>query len=232
LGNLGNIIKAETTQCSAYVCYELGKEIINAEKWKWLACAASVSDVCYKNPEILKFIQESYPDFTKEDIHKSEIGKISSIATSSLIYFADNPEKVYDLIKKQKLKELKKYDMIVREEMARWVEKYKEEAEYFPEKNLFFYYYTPRFNITSIVTSLLSLEQPDATFVSVSDIKYDEELVKVSARNSNSKEDMILLLKKGMQGLENAIGGGHVPAAGGSFMKKDIDEFERNILKQ
>jgi len=231
LENLGNVIKAETTQCAAYVCYELGKEAIDAKKWKWLACASLVSDVCYRNPEILAFIQEAYPEVTEENIHESEIGKISSLATSSLIYFADNPEMVYELIKKQKLKELEKYDIIVREEMAKWMKKYKEEAEYFPERNLFFYYYTPKFNITSVVTNLLSSEQRDATFISVSDIK-DSEMVKVSARNSNSGENMIELLKKGMRGLDNAISGGHVPAAGGSFMKKDIDEFERNILKQ
>ena len=38
------------------------------------------------------------------------------------------------------------------------------------------------------------------------------------------------LMKKGVSGLENATGGGHVPAAGGRFMKKDLEKFKENIL--
>ncbi len=232
LRNLGNIIKTETSNCSTFVCYELGKELIDAEKWKWLVCAALVSDVSYKDIEILRFIRENYPDVTEANINESEIGKISSVVSSSLIYFAGNPEKVFDLIKKRKLKQLEGYDIEVREEVAKWMKKYQEEADYSSEKNLYFYYYNPKFNITSIVTSILSTTNPDATFVSVSDIKTDDKLVKVSARNHNSREDMIQLMKRGMKGLENAVGGGHVPAAGGSFMKADLEKFKRNILEQ
>jgi len=38
-------------------------------------------------------------------------------------------------------------------------------------------------------------------------------------------------LKKGIQGLENAVAGGHAKASGASFMKKDLDTFKKNILK-
>jgi len=38
------------------------------------------------------------------------------------------------------------------------------------------------------------------------------------------------LMKKGTEGLENATGGGHIPAAGGRFMKKDLQKFKENIL--
>lgn len=226
-----NIIKSESTQCTTFVYYQLGREVIDIKKWKWLVYAASISDFSYKNPNILKFIQESYPEVTMENIHDSKIGKISSIISSSLIYFVDNIKKVYELIKKQNLNKLEKYDIKIREEIAKWVKKYQEEAEYFPERNLYFYYYTPKFNITGVVTEILSNKKPDTTFVSVSDIQNDNNKVKVSARNQNSKEDMIQLIKKGMQGLENAVGGGHVPAAGGSFMKEDIKRFKKNIIE-
>lgn len=231
LKNSNGIIKAEKDYCTTLICYELGKGVIDSEKWNWLVCAALISDVCYKNLEILKFIQESYPEVTEKNIRESEIGKISSVLTSALIYFADKPEKVYDLIKRQKLSQLERYDAEVREEIAKWMEKYQKEAEYFPDRDLYFYYYNPRFNITSIVSNLLSSTNPDTTFVSVSDIKNDEKLVKVNARNQNSKEDMNQLLKKGVYGLENAVGGGHVPAAGGSFMKRDLERFKANIVE-
>lgn len=229
--NSENVIKAETTQCATYVCYELGKELFDADKWRWLVCAALITDVCYVNPKILEFIRETYPKVTEKNIRESEAGKISSVVSSALIYFAGQEEKVYDFIREKKLKELEKYDIEVRQEIDKWMKKYKKEAAYFPERDLYFYYFNSKFNITSIVTNLLSMEEPDATFISVSDIKEENGMVKVSARNHNSRKDMIQFLKKGVNGLENAVTGGHVPAAGGSFMKKDIDEFERNILR-
>ena len=230
LKDLKNIVKTETPFCTTFICYELGRGIIDPEKWNWLVCSALVADVCYRNPEVLKFIQETYPQVTEQNIRESELGKISSIASSALIYFADNPMKVYELIRNKKLKQLEKYDVEVREEVGKWMKKYKAEAEYFPDRNLYYYYYNPKFNITSIVSNLLSATEPDTTFVSVSDIRNEEGMVKLSMRNSNLKENMIELAKRGIDGFENATAGGHIPAVGGSFMKKDVDKFKENIL--
>jgi len=38
-------------------------------------------------------------------------------------------------------------------------------------------------------------------------------------------------MKKGIEGLENSTGGGHAKAAGAKIMKKDLEKFKRNILK-
>lgn len=224
------IIKTETPYCTTHVIYDLGKGIIDSEKWKWLVYAGIISDMGYKSKEVLKFIQESFPEITEENIHESEIGKISSIVSSSLIYFNNKPEKVYDLIKGKKIKELEKYDIEVRKEIGNWMKKYMEKAEYFPERNLYLYYYNPHFHIASIVTTLLSSTNKDATFISISDSSDKPGFVSVSGRNQNSKENMMELMKKGTEGFENATAGGHIPAAGGSFMKKDLEKFKKNIL--
>ena len=56
-------------------------------------------------------------------------------------------------------------------------------------------------------------------------------MIKISARNQSGKIDLDKFLKKGIQGLENAVAGGHAKASGASFMKKDLDTFKKNILK-
>ena len=223
------IIKTEIGYCSTLTCYELGRGIFDLDKWKWLVQAAIVSDMSYKNPKVLKFLQKDYPKITEKNIHDSEIGKIASAISSSLIYL-ENPEKIYDLIRRKKIKELGRYDEKIRKEVDKWIKKFEEKAKFYPERNLYFYYYKPKFSITSLVGTLLSQKRKDATIISVSDIKDEPEFVKVSARNQNSREDMNKLMKKGTEGLENATGGGHIPAAGGRFMKKDLQKFKENIL--
>lgn len=224
------IIKTETGYCAGFVCYELGKGILDSEKWKWLVHAAIVSDMSYKNLEVLKFLQKNYPEITEENIHESEIGKITSMITSSLIYFDKDVEKVYDLVRRKKIKELGKYDAEIKEEVDKWMRKYEEEAEFYPERNLYFYYFNPKFGVRSLVTTILSGKKLDKTFVSIGEVPEDKNILSVSMRNQSGKEDMNKLMKKGVSGMENAIGGGHVPAAGGRFMKKDLEKFKENII--
>jgi len=223
------MIKAETEYCSAFICYELGKGILDSEKWKWLANAAAVSDMCHKNPEVLKFIQEDYPEVNRQNIFEFPPGKVSSIINSALIYF-DDVKEVYDLIKDKKIRELEKYDREVRKEIGKWVRRYEKEAEFYPEKNLHFYYFNPDFDIKSTLATIISNKKKDAVFVFVSDVKEEPEFVSVSARNQDCREDMNKLMKKGIEGLKNATAGGHVPAAGGRFLKKDLKKFKENIL--
>ena len=55
--------------------------------------------------------------------------------------------------------------------------------------------------------------------------------LKLSARNQSKKQDMAALLKKGIQGLKDAVAGGHIPAAGGSCLREDLAKFKENLLK-
>jgi hypothetical protein len=55
--------------------------------------------------------------------------------------------------------------------------------------------------------------------------------MKVSAKNQSGNEDMAKLLMKGIEGLEESTAGGHVPAAGARFLKKDLQKFKENILR-
>lgn len=230
LNDKKRIIKTKTSYCSALTCYELGEGIIDEKEWKWLAQLAAISDMSYKNPEVLKFLQEDYPNITEENIHNSEIGKITSMINSAIIYFDKDIEKVYDKIKGKKIKEFEKYDKEIKKEIDKWIKKYEKEAEYYPEQDLYFYYYNPKFGIRSTVTTIISNKEPDKTFISAGEIPKDKDFVSVSARNQSGKRDMNQLMKKGVLGLENSTAGGHIPAAGGTLMKKDIEKFKKNIL--
>ena len=110
-------------------------------------------------------------------------------------------------------------------------DKFDKEAEFYPEKNLYYFYSAPTFNITSVISTAVSFEQMGKTVVVVAPIEGDPDYLKISARNQGKVEDMSALLNKGIEGLENATAGGHKPAAGGRIMKKDLNKFKDNLLK-
>jgi len=229
---LQNTIKTKTEDCTTFVLYELGKSIVNLDKWKSLICATMVSEFSYKDESNFQFIREIYPEITEENINDSIPADISKKIASALVYFNRKEKKIFDFLAKNKLGKLEKYYNIIEEEIRRCVDKFKKEAEFYPERNLYFYYYTPRFNVGSIVTTILSMEQQEKTFIFVSDLGDEEGFVKAGARNQGGKENTNWLMKKGIAGFENSSAGGHFKASGARFMKKDLEEFKKNILEQ
>ncbi|MBU2562674.1 MAG: hypothetical protein KKF68_03370 [Nanoarchaeota archaeon] len=227
LQNKGNIIKTNTSECVAFVIYNLGDRLFDREKLGWLVCAAMISDMSYKNPENLRFIQEIYPELNLKNLSESVPKKISKIISSALTYY-DDVLKIYDLVKKKDVDRLEKAYDIVEKDFQKYVKKFKENAEFYPEKNLYFYYFNPRFDIGSSVTTVVSDNDSGSTFIGVSDV--EDDFVKINARNQGDIADMNQLVKKGIDGLKNASGGGHKKAAGARIMKKDLEKFKKNIL--
>jgi nanoRNase/pAp phosphatase (c-di-AMP/oligoRNAs hydrolase) len=211
--------------------YQLGKEIINLDKWKELVCATMIMEFSYTRDENFEFIKRIYPYITKKDIYNSVPGELSADISSALTYLKGDVKKVYDLILRGNMEELREYRVIIDEETKKYTNKYIKEAEFFPEKNLYFYYTTPELDVSSAVATILSLREKDKTFIFVSDIKGEKGYVKVSSRNQSGNVDLNSLLKKGIERLENATAGGHAKASGARFMKRDIDKFKENLLK-
>ena len=226
-----NIIKTKTEDCTTFVLYEIGKNIINLDKWKPLVCSTMISEFSFNFPENLEFIKSIYPEINKENILTSVPAALSQKITSALIFFRGKEKKVLNLLLKNKLKKFEKYHKIIEEEIKHTLEKFKKEAEYYPEKNLYFYYYTPKFNINSIIATILSIEKKEKTFILVSNVESKKEFVTVSSRNQSGNVDLNELMKKGINGFEDASAGGHIKASGAVFMKRDLEKFKKNILE-
>ncbi|MEK6827579.1 MAG: DHH family phosphoesterase [Nanoarchaeota archaeon] len=225
-----NIIKTKTADCIAFTIYETARQNFDLSKLEWLVCATMVSEFSYKDENNFNFLKEHYPEIKLETIMGSEPGEMSKKISSSLIYLKGKEEKVFRLILKNKLSCLEKYQKIVDEEIKNLVEKFKSEAQFYPEQNLYLYQAHPKFSVTSVVTTILSTKEPEKTFIFISDIEDEPEFLKVSSRHQNGKEDMGQLMKKGIEGMENATAGGHIPAAAARFMKKDLEKFKENLL--
>lgn len=225
-----NIIKTKTSDCATFSLFEIAKNKFDLKKWEWLVRATMVAEFSYKDKNNFEFIKSHNPNIDIENIFSSEPGDISNRIYSAIIYFKGKEKKVFDLVLKKKMKKINKYHAVIEKEIKEGIKKFKKEAEYFPDKNLYFYYNNPKFSTNSAIATILSVKEPEKSFVFVHDTINKPDFVSVSSRNQSGKEDMNLLMKKGIEGLENAIAGGHVNAAGGKFLKKDLEKFKENIL--
>lgn len=222
-----NVIKTETNDCAGLVLYNLAKDFFDVSSWKWLVLATMVSEWSYKKRENMDILEKTYSGITIENLRDFECSKNSNMIGAALVYYRNNLKKVYSLIKKKDLESFRKIDKIIQHEIDSYINLYKKEAEFYPEKNLYFYYHTPKYEISSIIATILSRES--GVFLFALDI--GENKVKISARNNFDDVDVNLLMRKGIVGLEKATGGGHKRAAAAIIMKKDLNKFKENILK-
>jgi single-stranded DNA-specific DHH superfamily exonuclease len=223
-----NVLKTGTDDCSALTIFELGRGVFDTSEWEWLVCAAIFSDYSYKNTENFNFLKSIYPEVSLENISSSIPGINSRKIASALIYYEKNKNFVYDLVKKRDLDSLTEVYEIIEDEINRAVEDFSEKKEFYPEKNLYFYEIDSKFNVVSIVTSLISKMKPEFSFVFMERFG---DIVKISARNQGGSVDMVRLISYACEGIENASGGGHVPAAAAKIQAKDLEAFKENLLK-
>lgn len=231
LEDTSQIIKTGVDDCCAMICYDLAKKYFEVSEYDWLVCAAMVSDFSWKDPRNAQFIKERFKDFDVKNFQESEPGRISNYIGAAIIYFDRNVGKIYSLIKEKNLEEFKMFDIEIKKEVNRIKKEFLDYAEYFEEKNMYFYYFNSKFRITSLVATVLSNDYKDKILIFVTDDPNDRNYVKISARNQNANWDMVEVLQNAMNGFSYGVSGGHKPAAGGHIMKKDLEKFKANLLK-
>jgi len=224
-----NIIKTESFDCATYCIYDLGKEILEDEEWGWLVCATMFSEFSYRNEKNFEFMRKFYPDLNLENISTSVPGLNGRKIGNALIYYSNQPEIVYKIVNEKNLSELEDINKILEDEIDYHVENYLTEAKYYPEKKLYIYKLNSKYNISSPVITIISKYKPEYSFIIYAPDKNSN--VKISARNQSIEEDMSELMKKGIQGLNDAVGGGHKAAAGATIKEEDLEKFIENILR-
>ena len=201
-------------------------EFVNGKLW--LAVAGIISDAGFKNPDNMKMINDFLEKENLEFDWFSE--NVVEVIDYFLIYFREEREKAFEILKKiedwRELKEIEKYAGPVKNEAEKFIEDYEDNHEKIGKIN--FYYFKPRFKVKVPVTNKIGYKYPDEIFVFASPSK---EMISLSARNQNSQANMIEVLKAGIDGLEGAGCGGHIPAAGGQIRAKDLDRFKENLRR-
>ena len=125
------------------------------------------------------------------------------------------------------VEKLEKYSKEVEKEVVNLINNFeKEKNVYGKNEDIYFWEFETKFHIKPIVSTILSFKNPDKTFIFISS---RDEGYSISARRQDKKVDLPKLLKKLLKGFEDSSSGGHIPAAGGYFLKKDLPEFRKRL---
>lgn len=218
--------------CATYICYYLLSKIQNLEHLDWLVACASLSDFMLNNQNWLEDVYRKYNIEEKIDPIADE-GKINSLKYKldlGIAYWKTkgNLKKAFDLIGKNfgEINELESNALEVDEEIKSLIKRFEKEKQEINGKIIWIF--GPKFDIGSKMCNILSKKDEKKTFIF---LRHNEKYYFVSARRQDRKENMVELLQKLVLGFEDSSAGGHIPAAGGHFLKKDLEKFKENLKR-
>lgn len=191
----------------------------------WLSVSGTITDFGDKYQENKDFIEKFFKDnnLDFESTKKNIIYKISYF----LIYFEKDYKKAFDILQKvnsiEETKQILKYIQPVEDEDKKFIDDYEKNKEKLGMIN--YYFFSPQFEIKSVVTTLISIKSNEDIFVFATPHK---ESIRLSARCQSGKYDMSDLLKSAISGLIGNAGG-HSKAAGATIQAKDLEKFKNNL---
>jgi single-stranded DNA-specific DHH superfamily exonuclease len=192
----------------------------------WLALAGTLADAGHLHKVNEQFIKQILAKYKISQ--RKFLEQVVFTLNKTLIYFNDRPLKSLKRILKLKtykdVKALKGYARPIEKEIQKYIKAFKTKHEEIGKVK--FYFFSPKYKIKSTVTSQLSFANTHDQFVFATPSK---DMIRLSARSQNKEANMITALKVGTKGLENSNAGGHIPAAGGQIMKKDLEKFKENL---
>ncbi len=231
-----NISEIEPSQyCSGKLCYDLGARLTDVSDLDWIAAIAIICDFGFKTwTDFLITVTKKYGLPPADNWFESMLGKIGNMISEAEAYSADKAAVAFRDISKAKhptdllVSELAKVAAEVDKEIKDWAQHYPERLESYPEKQLLFGFVDTKFNIKSNLSNLISVKHPETTLVLVGPLK--DGKLGVSARRQDKKVPMNILLNRATEGLKDASGGGHIPAAGATIRREDLAEFKRRVV--
>lgn len=213
--------KTESAICVARTCYEL------VDGKRWLALAGIISDAGNKyseNKEIIEKILKEHSMNFQEYLEKI-VNKLSYL----IIYLEGDLNRAFDLMdsldSERDIEKIKKYYSPVEKEVEKIVSEFDSKKEMIGK--LSFYYFKPKYFVKGVVINVISFKSPNQIYIFANP---DGKMIKLSGR-CQSGCSVLDILRKSVEGLKDSGAGGHIPAAGGFILKKDLAKFKENLKK-
>lgn len=229
-------LKVENGYCAGFMCYSLFSKLTNLQIFEWLVACSCISDYCHVKPsDWLSKVYAKHGDlFEQVGTYVRKTGPLWDMQETlslAIIYFKERTSGLNHILNSLgaeygSIGDLARHAEEVKGEVERLVGLFDREKQTFSGGYLF--ECDPRFQCSSMVSSILSGRDIHSIIIT---LRPDAHLpiYHMSARRQDKQQDMAAFLKKLLEGLEESDGGGHVPAAGGHFLKKDLHEFKRRL---
>lgn len=216
--------------CTANLVYTLFSRLIDIKEMDWLAAAGIIADATYKQEkEFVDAIIKSYGEDPSKDIFNLKFSKFIKYGSyAGCTKDEKDEETLFNELYKAKSpeeaeKSLEKYKD-VGNDIKRYFDNFKNNGE-----QIQFLHVEAKHAISGIISTQISFEKTLNNTLIVYQKKGNE--YKINARRQDRQYDMGKLMKETTSKLENANGGGHIPAAGATIQAKDLEEFKKLIIE-
>jgi single-stranded DNA-specific DHH superfamily exonuclease len=222
--------------CTSKIVYDLASSFMDVDDMDWLAALGIINDKAEGAWE--DFLNGVYG---RVRISPRQLETVNNMISSSY-QFSKNKDLMvsfdacleaispFDILnaRTENARRLKAFYDVIQGEIESIVKNWREKAEIDEEKKLIILEIDTKFSISSTISTILSFDNPHYTVMVA---RKSKSGVSISLRRQDKKVDCSKLAKKLIAGLENASGGGHVPAAGIKIMGKDWKILRKRIGK-
>jgi len=220
--------------CTADLVYTLFSEFVDMSDLDWIAAVGIIGDSCYIHrkdfvDKVLK--QNNVP--IKKNVFDTEFSNVTEFCSYADCVGTRHAHKVafesldYAANFKEAIEGLQEF-LPVKNEIHKALDEFPKKKE--THKNIIFYKFQSDYFINSVVSTILSFHHvPKNTTLFV--CQEVGGFIKVSGRRQDLKVDMGMLMKKATEHFNDANGGGHIPAAGGTIRKEDFESFKKKVLQ-
>jgi single-stranded DNA-specific DHH superfamily exonuclease len=214
-------------KCATYLAWYLGRQISDLRAWEWLVAVACIADVMTDEVRmfmIAQFEKEGL-DFA-EGVKQGRFWELVTGINNALIYYVDDRMQVYHALSSSFFlpDALREPARLVEEEIQTCLQRFERENEII--KGRFYWEFSSKYPIKSVITTILSFQYPQTTIII---LETRGTIAHISGRCQDRHEDMNLLLKQLVGGFPDADAGGHIPAAGGHFPLDKLSEFKKRL---
>lgn len=221
------------TYCTAKLAYDAANRVTDMTDLDWMAASASIGDVATKPwKKWLKKVFKKYKIKEKKDPFHTKLGQIAATIKSTEVYDIKLIPRCYQVLYKSKKPDdvlkskLTKYKKIIDKELQKHLRLFEKKAE--KHKDIRIYEMSSKYAIHSALSTIAGIKHPHQTIII---INKPDRMARVSARRSDKKKAVNLLLENAVKGFKEANAGGHVPSAGAGFPKKYLKQFKQRIIK-
>ncbi len=218
--------------CTAKLVYDYMSNFADLEDISWIAAVGIISDMGQETwREFLRDVFERDNFEMKSDWYASVPGKIAQIINSATSVNPIRTEEAIALLLNSTPREILKSPLsVLNNDINAEIAKYMAEpVESFHDGLLNIQVIKdPSYSIGGVISNKRSVAETKKAFITIT--VFGDKL-KVSARSQKFKVPMNKLLKKSVEGFENANAGGHDPASGASLPGKHLDKFKKNLIE-
>lgn len=213
------------------LAYDLFSKHTDLSDLDWIAAVGIIGDMAQK--QWLDFLNSVFGRYNVDkgtNYFDTPIGKVCALI--SISDTCGKSEEAFDVVYNSKNywdvhhSKLKEYQADVQKEINRLLEEFNTKAE----KHDGWYYYEVEapYSLNSMISTILSMREREKAFIV---LQKNEDHYNISARRQDNKIAMNEMLGKAVDGLQNANGGGHIPAAGGKFLVNDLGIVKKRITE-